>query len=294
MLQPLIDDEADFVVASRRLGTDTTTDRFRKAGVVFFSSIMNRMTGAKPHRHLERLPSPPRDDARRRRRPAPQEQYQTAELLITCLKRGWRVTERPTVWLPRQAGHHQEGQELALRVPLRQGGLRHLVAGALAAAHSRSEGSAGARGASCEVVGGLDRLSDGLGLAVHRGPGHPSALAARRCGHQLAEDAGGPSAAAGARPPWAWPRSEPPMPTGTTGASARAERKPAPSRMSSTTGPSRRVPSGKSTSTSPAAQHGLGVHERRAIRRLTVDGEGAEGDEQRPRSPSSARGCPWP
>jgi glycosyltransferase involved in cell wall biosynthesis len=29
MLQPLIDDEADFVVASRRLGEDTTTDRTR-------------------------------------------------------------------------------------------------------------------------------------------------------------------------------------------------------------------------------------------------------------------------
>ena len=46
MLQPLLDDEADFVLASRRLGTDTTSDRFRKVGVVFFSSIMNKMTGS--------------------------------------------------------------------------------------------------------------------------------------------------------------------------------------------------------------------------------------------------------
>ena len=33
MLAPLLDDSADFVIASRRLGTDQTTDRFRRAGV---------------------------------------------------------------------------------------------------------------------------------------------------------------------------------------------------------------------------------------------------------------------
>ena len=47
MLQPLVDDEADFVVASRVLGQDTTTDRFRKAGVRVFSAIMSAMGGTK-------------------------------------------------------------------------------------------------------------------------------------------------------------------------------------------------------------------------------------------------------
>jgi glycosyltransferase involved in cell wall biosynthesis len=109
MLQPLIDDEADFVVASRRLGTDNTTDRFRKVGVVFFSSMMNKMTGA----HLTDTSNGYRAlrvsmlaDVTDR---LEQEQYQTAELLITCLKRGWRVTERPTVWYPRQAGTTKKG-----------------------------------------------------------------------------------------------------------------------------------------------------------------------------------------
>jgi len=45
MLQPLIDDEADFVVASRRLGQDTTTDRIRKAGVRVFSWVMSALAG---------------------------------------------------------------------------------------------------------------------------------------------------------------------------------------------------------------------------------------------------------
>ena len=47
MLQPLVDDEADFVVASRRLGEDTTTDRFRKAGVRVFSWVMSALGGTK-------------------------------------------------------------------------------------------------------------------------------------------------------------------------------------------------------------------------------------------------------
>jgi len=109
MLQPLIDDESDFVVASRRLGVDNTTDRFRKVGVVFFSTLMNWMTGA----HLTDTSNGYRalrvsmlaDVVDR----LEQEQYQTAELLITCLKRGWRVTERPTVWYPRQAGTTKKG-----------------------------------------------------------------------------------------------------------------------------------------------------------------------------------------
>jgi glycosyltransferase involved in cell wall biosynthesis len=109
LLQPLIEDESDFVVASRRLGTDTTEDPVRKAGVVVFSTMMNLMTGA----HLTDTSNGYRAlrvsmlaDVIDR---LTQEQYQTAELLITCLKRGWRVTERPTVWHMRQAGTTKKG-----------------------------------------------------------------------------------------------------------------------------------------------------------------------------------------
>jgi glycosyltransferase involved in cell wall biosynthesis len=109
LLQPLIEDESDFVVASRRLGTDTTEDSVRKAGVVVFSTMMNLMTGA----HLTDTSNGYRAlrvsmlaDVIDR---LTQEQYQTAELLITCLKRGWRVTERPTVWHMRQAGTTKKG-----------------------------------------------------------------------------------------------------------------------------------------------------------------------------------------
>ena len=109
LLAPLIEDRADFVVASRRLGVDKTSDVIRKSGVLFFSFIMNRMTGA----HLTDTSTGYRGlrvamlaDVIDR---LEQEQYQTAELLITCLKRGWRATEVPTVWHPRASGTTKKG-----------------------------------------------------------------------------------------------------------------------------------------------------------------------------------------
>ncbi len=109
MLQPLVDDEADFVVASRRLGRDTTTDRFRKVGVRVFSSVMSALGGTKltdtsnGYRALRTLML--EDVAHRLRQP----QYQTAELLMVCMKRGWRIAERPTLWLPRASGTTKKG-----------------------------------------------------------------------------------------------------------------------------------------------------------------------------------------
>jgi glycosyltransferase involved in cell wall biosynthesis len=116
MLQPLIDDEADFVVGSRRLGQDTTTDLVRKAGVRVFSWMINAMGGTRltdtssGYRALRVLML---DDVVHR---LTQSQYQTAELLIVCRKRGWRVTERPTRWLPRTSGTTKKGKNVLFGV----------------------------------------------------------------------------------------------------------------------------------------------------------------------------------
>jgi glycosyltransferase involved in cell wall biosynthesis len=110
MLQPLVDDEADFVVASRRLGHDTTTDLFRKAGVRVFSLVMSALGGTRltdTSTGYRALRVPMLDDVVHR---LTQSQYQTAELLMVCLKRGWRVTERPTRWLPRSSGSTKKGK----------------------------------------------------------------------------------------------------------------------------------------------------------------------------------------
>lgn len=109
LLAPLFEDRADFVVASRRLGVDQTSDVIRKSGVRFFSFVMNRMTGANltdtstGYRGLRVTMLADVVDR------LTQEQYQTAELLITCLKRGWRATEVPTVWHPRASGTTKKG-----------------------------------------------------------------------------------------------------------------------------------------------------------------------------------------
>ena len=110
MLQPLVDDEADFVVASRVLGRDTTTDRTRKAGVRVFSWTMSAMGHTKltdTSNGYRALRVCMLDDVAYR---LVQPQYQTAELLIIAMKRGWRVTERPTLWLPRASGTTKKGK----------------------------------------------------------------------------------------------------------------------------------------------------------------------------------------
>ena len=110
MLQPLVDDEADFVVASRVLGRDTTTDRTRKAGrarVLWPSSFMGRTKLTDTSNGYRALRVTMLDDVAHR---LTQPQYQTAELLIIAMKRGWRVTERPTLWLPRASGTTKKGK----------------------------------------------------------------------------------------------------------------------------------------------------------------------------------------
>lgn len=112
LLQPLVDDEADFVVASRRLGVDRSADRYRRAGVVFFAWLVNRLTGAQltdTSNGYRALRAAMLADVVGR---LEQDQYQTSELLITALGRGWRVTERGATWHERQSGQSKKGGNL--------------------------------------------------------------------------------------------------------------------------------------------------------------------------------------
>ncbi len=112
MLGSLLDDTADFVIASRRLGTDRTTDRFRRAGVTVYAWAINHIA----RQHLTDSSNGYRafrvdvlDDI------VPhlvQDQYQTAEVVITASSRGWRLTERPTMWHPRASGTSKKGGNL--------------------------------------------------------------------------------------------------------------------------------------------------------------------------------------
>jgi glycosyltransferase involved in cell wall biosynthesis len=110
LVRPVIAGDADFVIGSRRLGVDETSDLVRRAGVVVYSAVVNRLIGQRltdtssGYRALriEVL----RDVV------LEQDQYQTAELIISAGRRGWRLAERPTVWHPRAAGSSKKGSNL--------------------------------------------------------------------------------------------------------------------------------------------------------------------------------------
>jgi glycosyltransferase involved in cell wall biosynthesis len=112
MLASLLDDSADFVIASRRLGTDRTTDWFRRAGVKLYAWAINLIA----HQQLTDSSNGYRafrvdvlDDITPH---LVQDQYQTAEVVITASSRGWRITEQPTMWHPRASGASKKGGNL--------------------------------------------------------------------------------------------------------------------------------------------------------------------------------------
>jgi glycosyltransferase involved in cell wall biosynthesis len=110
LLAPVLAGEKDFVIASRRLGRDDTTDRFRRAGVVLFAGVISALT----RQHLTDTSSGFRalrvevlEDVT-----LEQDQYQTAELVISAALRHWRLGERPTVWHPRASGESKKGHNI--------------------------------------------------------------------------------------------------------------------------------------------------------------------------------------
>jgi glycosyltransferase involved in cell wall biosynthesis len=110
LLSPVLADESDFVIASRRLGVDHTSDVVRRAGVVVFSSIINRLVGQRltdTSNGFRALRIEVLEDV-----VLEQDQYQTAELIISAASRGWRLGERPTVWHPRASGQSKKGHNL--------------------------------------------------------------------------------------------------------------------------------------------------------------------------------------
>jgi len=110
LMAPLVSDEADFVVASRRLGSDDSSDMLRQAGVVVFAKVINLLTGqhlTDTSMGLRGLRVEVLADVT-----LEQDQYQTAELLISAASRGWRITEVPTDRRPRASGESKKGHNI--------------------------------------------------------------------------------------------------------------------------------------------------------------------------------------
>ena len=110
VLEPVVRDEADFVVGSRILGHAETDDRFRHAGVRFFAALVRLLTGT----HVTDTSSgfrAMRAELTGRVRQE-QVQYQSSELLIGAIYAGQRVAERPVVMHKRVAGESKKGHNL--------------------------------------------------------------------------------------------------------------------------------------------------------------------------------------
>jgi hypothetical protein len=107
LLQPLIDDEADFVTGSRVLGRQETSDPVRHLGVHVFSWLATALT-------RQRLTDTSFGFRAMKAEVTEvvtlaQAQYQAAELLLGVISQGYRVLEQPMTMLARTAGETKKG-----------------------------------------------------------------------------------------------------------------------------------------------------------------------------------------
>jgi hypothetical protein len=110
LLQPILDDRADFVTGSRILGHQQTHDRVRRAGVHVFAWLATLLTG---HRFTDTS-----FGLRAMRAEVTcvvtlnQRQYQSWELLLGVLSHGYRALEVPASMHLRSAGTTKKGRNL--------------------------------------------------------------------------------------------------------------------------------------------------------------------------------------
>lgn len=110
LLRPLLDDEADFVTGSRRLGRYETRDPVRHLGVHVFAWLASllarrRLTDTSFGFRSMRAEVAGQVELR-------QAQYQASELLIGVISNGFRVLEQPMTMRARAAGETKKGNNL--------------------------------------------------------------------------------------------------------------------------------------------------------------------------------------
>jgi hypothetical protein len=107
LLEPLLSGAADFVTGSRRLGSNQATDPVRRLGVRVFARLVSVLTG-------QRITDTSFGFRAMRAEVTAavtlaQPQYQSSELLVGALSRGFRVVERPMTMRPRSRGKSKKG-----------------------------------------------------------------------------------------------------------------------------------------------------------------------------------------
>jgi uncharacterized protein (TIGR03382 family) len=110
LLEPLLAGRADFVTGSRRLGVDQSTDLVRRAGTRVFARLVSILTG-----HTVTDTSFGFRAMRAEVTAAvtlDEPQYQSSELLVGVLSRGFRVLEVPMTMQRRREGRSKKGNNL--------------------------------------------------------------------------------------------------------------------------------------------------------------------------------------
>jgi hypothetical protein len=107
LLQPLIDDEADFVTGSRALGRRETSDPVRHLGVHVFAWLARTLTRQRltdTSFGFRAMKAEVTESVT-----LTQAQYQASELLLGVISHGYRVLEQPMTMLARTAGKTKKG-----------------------------------------------------------------------------------------------------------------------------------------------------------------------------------------
>jgi glycosyltransferase involved in cell wall biosynthesis len=107
VLAPVVAGEADFVTGSRKLGSQETKDPVRRLGTWVFATTITVLTGKRitdSSFGLRAMRAGVTGVVR-----LEQPQYQSAELLIAVLARGFRVSEVPATIHKRQVGESKKG-----------------------------------------------------------------------------------------------------------------------------------------------------------------------------------------
>jgi glycosyltransferase involved in cell wall biosynthesis len=108
LLAPVVAGRADFVTGSRRLGSEETRDPIRRAGVRFFAFLVSALTGQRVSDTTFGLRAMRAEVTGAVRLEQPQ--YQSSELLIGVIARGYRVLELPATIHKRTVGESKKGQ----------------------------------------------------------------------------------------------------------------------------------------------------------------------------------------
>jgi glycosyltransferase involved in cell wall biosynthesis len=110
LLEPVVNDEADLVLGSRKLGRAETTDRVRRAGVHVFAKLLRVLTGVPITDTSSGVRAMRAEVTATVRQEEPQ--YQASELLIGAIYQGYRTAERPVVMRKRVAGKSKKGHNV--------------------------------------------------------------------------------------------------------------------------------------------------------------------------------------